>query len=93
MKPDLKVVIHPANNLMDVPLQLRRLADQFEKGEPSATRCILITEEEGNPEPGVYEMGAVGGRLSLIGMLFLAAHTMSAMGPSSRHNEPNDTPA
>lgn len=69
----MKVVELKNHNLVDVPLNLRKLAGQMEDGTvPASLHCIVISEDA-DGEISVYGYGEIGTRANEVGLLQMAA--------------------
>jgi len=76
-RPQLSVVTpirDGAPLLNDIPGQLRKLADDIEKGEYQWTRAVVLGLDEDEYDPTYLSFGEAFRRRDLIGLFTLAAH-------------------
>jgi hypothetical protein len=80
---DLRVVELPVNNLMDVPLMLRNLADTVEQNPEIAVRIVaVIQDDHGDTHCRGY--GDAGDITRMIGLLEEAKHGLLCMDKPGR---------
>lgn len=80
---NMKVVELPVNNLMDIPLMLRNLADMVQANPNMAARIIAVIEDaEGEVHCRGY--GDAGDITRMIGVLEQAQHELLQMSNPGR---------
>lgn len=81
MSEGLKLVQHPATNLADIPMQLRRLAERIERGEFQPDTAVVILGT-GMQEPRVFGYGNAGDSMRIVGLLQCAVSVVVEARPS-----------